>query len=89
MASEPVIYDLGSNLAIVFYYTDSKGNRLLVTTIGPKDPDSAASATQQILTMNSEGEYVINISSDNPGSKPMKLTAHFEGNDLIVAFVKV
>ncbi len=89
-ASEPVTYDLGENLAVVFYYTDANGDRLLVTTIAPKDPDSDGAATQQILKMdNKEGEYVINIASDDNGSDPMQLSAHFEGNDLIVAFDKV
>ena len=88
-ASEPVTYDLGKKLAVIFYYTDSKGDRLLVTAIGPKDPDSGIASTQQIVKMDSDGKYEINFASDNQGSEPMKLTAHFEGNDLVVAFDKV
>ncbi len=88
-ASEPVTYDLGKKLAVIFYYTDSKGDRLLVTAIGPKDPDSGIASTQQIVKMDSDGKYEINFASDHQGSEPMKLTAHFEGNDLVVAFDKV
>jgi len=88
-ASEPVAYDLGRKIAVVFYYTDSNGDRLLVTAIGPKDPDSGEASTQQIIKMDSAGQYVINIASDHNGSAPMKLSAHFEGSDLIVSFNKV
>ena len=88
-ASEPVTIDLGSKIAVVFYYTDANGDRLLVTAIGPKDPDSGVASTQQIIKMDAAGEYVINIASDKNGSVPMKLSAHFEGSDLIVSFNKV
>lgn len=88
-ASEPVIYDLGNKLAVIFYYTDSKGDRLLVTTIGPKDPDSGIASSQQIVKMDAAGRYVITIDSDKNESAPMKLTAHFEGSDLIVSFNKL
>ncbi len=88
-ASEPVTIDLGSKIAVVFYYTDANGDRLLVTAIGPKDPDSGVAATQQIIKMDAAGQYVINITSDESGSTPMKLSARFEGNELIVYFNKV
>jgi len=88
-ASEPVTVDLGSKIAVVFYYTDANGDRLLVTAIGPKDPDSGVAATQQIIKMDAAGQYVINIASDESGSTPMKLSARFEGSDLIVYFNKV
>ncbi len=88
-ASEPVTIDLGSKIAVVFYYTDANGDRLLVTAIGPKDPDSGVAATQQIIKMDAAGQYVINIASDESGSAPMKLSARFEGNDLVVYFNKV
>ncbi len=88
-ASEPVTIDLGSKIAVVFYYTDANGDRLLVTAIGPKDPDSGVAATQQIIKMDAAGQYVINITSDESGSTPMKLSARFEGNELVVYFNKV
>ncbi len=88
-ASEPVTIDLGRKIAVVFYYTDANGDRLLVTAIGPKDPDSGVASTQQIIKMDSAGQYVINIASDESDSAPMKLSARFEGNDLIVYFNKV
>ncbi len=88
-ASEPITIDLGSKIAVVFYYTDVNGDRLLVTAIGPKDPDSGVAATQQIIKMDAAGQYVMNITSDESGSTPMKLSARFEGNELIVYFNKV
>jgi len=88
-ASEPVTVDLGSRIAVVFYYTDTNGDRLLVTAIGPKDPDSDMASTQQIIKMDAAGQYVINIASDESGFTPMKLSARFEGSDLIVYFNKV
>ncbi len=88
-ASEPVTIDLGSKIAIVFYYTDANGDRLLVTAIGPKDPDSKEAATQQIIKMSVTGEYVINIESDDSDAESGKLSAYFEGSQLIVAFDKV
>ncbi len=88
-ASEPVTIDLGNKIAVVFYYTDANGDRLLVTAIGPKDPDSGVAATQQIIKMDAAGQYVINITSDESGSTPMKLSARFEGNELVVYFNKV
>jgi len=88
-ASEPMTVDLGSKIAVVFYYTDTNGDRLLVTAIGPKDPDSGVASVQQIIKMDEAGQYVINITSDENGSEPMKLSARFEGNDLIVYFNKV
>lgn len=88
-SSEPVTIDLGSKIAVVFYYTDANGDRLLVTAIGPKDPDSGVAATQQIIKMDATGQYVINITSDESGSTPMKLSARFEGNELVVYFNKV
>lgn len=88
-ASQPVTIDLGTKMAVVFYYTDANGDRLLVTAIGPKNPDSDAVATQQIIKMNSAGEYVINIDSDEKGTDSVKLSAYFEGSELIVSFDKV
>ncbi|GEM_PF-5260409 len=89
-ASEPVVYDLGDSRAVIFYYTDENGDRLLVTTIGPKDPDADLPATQQIVKMNDQdSEYVVNIESAESGTNPLQLSAHFDGNDLIVAFDKV
>ena len=88
-ASEPATYDLGSKLAVVFYYTDAEGDRLLVTAIGPKDPDSGMTSTQQIIKMDPAGEYEINIDSDKNDFVPMKLSARFEGDDLVVALDQV
>ena len=88
-ASEPMTIDLGSKLAVVFYYTDAQGDRLLVTAIGPKDPDSTEPATQQIIKMTTSGEYVINFDTEAPGEEAAKLSAYFEGSQLIVAFDKV
>lgn len=88
-ASQPAIYDLGHTTAVIFYYTNSAGERLLVTTIAPKDPDSGETATQQIIKMEADGEYLINIAGNAKDSAPMKLSAYFEGKDLIVAFNKV
>lgn len=88
-ASEPVTIDLGSKIAVIFYYTDANGDRLLVTAIGPKDPDSGEVATQQIIKMNTAGEYVINIDSNEKGTESVRLSAYFEGSELIVAFDNV
>lgn len=88
-ASQPAIYDLGHTTAVIFYYTNSAGERLLVTTIAPKDPDSGETATQQIIKMEADGEYLINIAGNTKDSESMKLSAYFEGKDLIVAFNKV
>ncbi len=87
--AEPIIYDLGSSLAVLFYYIDGKGDRLFVTTIGPKDPDSSATATQHIVKMDQDGEYTISIDHINTSSESMKLSAHYEGKDLVVAVSKV
>ena len=88
-ALESITYDLGSNLAVVFYYTESNGDRLVVTTIGPKDPDSGVAGIQQILKANPEDEYTINIGSDESGSLPKRLSASFEGKELVLLLNEV
>ncbi len=88
-AWEPVTYDLGASLVIIYFYIDEKGDRLLVTAVGPKDPDSRATATHHIVKMAPDGEYTINIDSDESGSEPMKLSAHYEGKYLLVAVNKM
>lgn len=88
-ALETITYDLGSNLAVVFYYNDSNGDRLVVTTIGPKDPDSGIAGFQQILKANPDSEYTINIGSDDGNNHQKRLTASFKGKELVLIFNEV
>lgn len=88
-ALETITYDLGSNLAVIFYYNDTNGDRLVVTTIGPKDPDSGVAGYQQILKANPGSEFTINIGSDESVNHQKSLTASFKGNELVLLMKEV
>lgn len=75
-ADDPRIYDLGHDLAVVFYYDNPNGERVVVTTIGPKDPDSGRPASQHIVTL-SEGE-TYQATLETSEAEPINVTVRFD-----------
>ena len=76
-SDDPAIYDLGQYWAVVFYYDNAQGERVVVTTIAPKDPDSGRPASEHIVTLSAGETYQATLASGNPTSEPIHVTVRF------------
>jgi len=74
IAEDPAIYDLGADLAVVFYYDNEHGERTVVTTVAPKDPDSGRSASEHIVVLGIGERYRGTIARANPAADPIQIT---------------
>ena len=77
---DPTIYDLGLDLAVIFYYDNAQGERVVVTTIGPKDPDSGRPASEHIVTLIEGEHYRARLASDDPSVEPIHFTVRCDRN---------
>ena len=62
---DPAIYDLGQDLAVVFFYNNDAGQNVVVTTIAPKDPDSDRPASEYIVTLDEGEMYTATLASSD------------------------
>ena len=81
----PAIYDLGLDVAVVFYYDNVDGERLVVTTIAPKDPDSGRPASEHIVTLGEEQRFQASFAIDDPAIERVNVTLTFDENGLPIA----
>jgi hypothetical protein len=77
-SDDPQVYDLGSDLAVVFYYDNPQGERVVVTTVGPKDPDSGRPASQHIVTLTEGEVYQATLESSDPTTEAINVTVRFD-----------
>ena len=78
-SEDPAIYDLGRDLAVIFYYDNEHDERVVVTTIAPKDPDSGRPASQHIVTLTEGERYRVTLVSGDPATGPIQVTVRFDG----------
>ncbi len=70
-AEDPALYDRGLDLVVVFYYVNAQGERVVVTTVAPKDPDSGRLATEHIVTLDQGESFHATFASNDPTVKPV------------------
>tara|TARA_B100001964_G_C14028109_1_gene506995 strand:+ start:188 stop:574 length:387 start_codon:yes stop_codon:yes gene_type:complete len=75
---DPAIYDLGQDWAVIFYYENAQGERVVVTTIAPKDPDSGRPASEHIVTLRGGESYRAALASTDSTMEPMHVTVRFD-----------
>lgn len=51
------VHTVGSDQAIIFYFDDDRGKRVVVTTIGSMDPQRSNPGTQVKITLNEGDRY--------------------------------
>ena len=73
-AEDPAIYDLGADLAVVFYYDNEHGERTVVATVAPKDPDSGRPASEHIVVLGAGESYRGTVARANPAEDPIRIT---------------
>lgn len=81
----PAIYDLGLDLVVVFYYDNAEGERLVVTTIAPKDPDSGRPASEHIVTLREGESFQASFAIDDPAVERIDISIRFDENGLPIA----
>ena len=79
-SDDPAIYDLGQDWAVVFYYDNAQGERVVVSTIAPKDPDSGRPASEHIVRLSAGESYRATLASNDPTAEPINVTVRFDEN---------
>ncbi len=84
-AEQPAIYDLGLDTAIIFSYENTQGERMVVTTVGPKDPDANRPATEHSVKLDQGESYTVTLASSDPSVEPIAVTLRFDDSGTMVA----
>jgi len=82
---DPAIYDLGLDWAVIFYYDNEQGERVVVTTIAPKDPDSDRTASEHIVTLSPGERYRVTLASSTQTSEPIQVALRFDEFSMLTA----